>query len=71
MRHIVCKVAHVAAPPVSMVEECHIRIDICPTTSTPGDDLIVDDGDGRLILVERGVYADTKSVYGEIIGIVL
>jgi hypothetical protein len=52
LRDIICEIAHVAAPSMSMIHEGHIGVYVCPTTPAAGDNLILDDGNGIVIIMQ-------------------
>ena len=47
-------------PAVALVQENNVRVDICPTSSAPSNNLVLDDGYGVLIIVEGSIGLDDE-----------
>jgi hypothetical protein len=60
LRHIVRQVAHVAAPPMRVVQETCEGVDVCPAPPATRNDLVVLNGHIILRIVERGVWLNNK-----------
>jgi hypothetical protein len=52
LRNIIRQIAHIASPPVPVVKEGNIGIDIGPTPSATGNDLILNDGNWVVDIME-------------------
>jgi len=59
--NIIRQIAHVTPPSVAVVKEGDIGIDIGPTPSATGNDLILNDRDWVVNIMERSVWLNNKS----------
>lgn len=53
LRHLVAQITHAAFPPRAALDECHVRVDVTPASTTSGNHRITDHGD-RLIARFQG-----------------
>jgi hypothetical protein len=60
LRNVIGEVTHVTPPSVALVQKGNIRVDVRPAASASGNDLVLDDRYGVLIVVERTVGLDHK-----------
>jgi hypothetical protein len=60
LRHIVCQVAHVAAPPMRVIQETCEGVDVCPASPATRNNLVVLYGYVVLCIMKRGVWLNDE-----------
>lgn len=59
--HVIGEVAHITPPPVPVVQESNVGVDVGPASPASRDNLVLDDGHLVVYVVESSIWLDYQS----------